>query len=113
MKKTFNLTHPKIKTDRLIEAVKADVNKYLKRERRRELPEGVDFWDFTCKFGPTAKEAKGVHVAEVGKCIDAVKEETWESCYVEILAKPGRRKKKPQQTNTESNAQPASEYTPR
>jgi hypothetical protein len=66
MKKTFQLTHPKIKTARLVEAARADIKKYLKRERGKELPEDVDFWDFDCKFGPTIAEAKKIHVAEIG-----------------------------------------------
>ena len=51
MQKTFQLIHPKIKYPRMIEAVKHEVRKYLKRNRRKELPEGVDFWDFNCKYG--------------------------------------------------------------
>ena len=92
MKKTFKLTHPKIKTARLVESVRRDVRKYLKRERRKELPEGVDFWYFDCKFGPTEDEAKAVHVAEIGTYIGAAEEQQLESFYVEILAKPARRK---------------------
>ena len=42
MKKTFKLTHPKIKPARLIESVRRDVKKYLKREKRKSLPDGVD-----------------------------------------------------------------------
>ena len=42
MKKTFQLEHPKIKPARLIEAVRRDVKKYIKREKRKSLPEGVD-----------------------------------------------------------------------
>ena len=53
MKKKFSLKHPKIKPARRVEAVKHEIRKYLKRERRKELPEGVDFWDFDCKFGLT------------------------------------------------------------
>ena len=94
MKKTFSLVHPKIKIARLVESVRSDVRKYLKRERKRKLPEGVDFWDFDCKFGPTVEEAKVVHVAEIGKCIDAAEELELESFYIEILAKPGRRMKR-------------------
>jgi hypothetical protein len=104
MKKTFNLIHPKIKAARLVEAAKADVNKYLKRERRRELPEGVDFWDFNCKFGPTDKKAKRIHVTEIGKYIDEA--EALESFYVEILAKPGRRTKKPNQAPQSKDFKP-------
>jgi hypothetical protein len=91
MKKTFKISHPKIKVARLIEAVRCDVRKYLKRERKKELPEGADFWDFECKCGPTAEESKVVHVAEIGKFIDSAEEQHLESFYMEILAKPGYR----------------------
>jgi hypothetical protein len=95
MKKTFRLTHPKIKFARRVESVRCDVRKYLKRESRKELPEGADFWDFDCKFGPAAEEAKVIHVAEIGKYIDGAEAQQLESFYVEILAKPGHRTKKP------------------
>ena len=95
MKKTFDLTHPKIKLPRMVEAARAEVNKYLKRERRKKLPEGVDFWDFDCKFGFTEAEAKVIHVAEITECINQVNEQELTSFYLEILAKEGRRTKKP------------------
>lgn len=95
MKKTFTLTHPKIKYARLIEAVRRDVKKYIKRERNKTLPEGVDFWDFNCKFGNSAEDSKEIHLAEINKCIDKAEEQELESFYLEILAKPGRRTKKP------------------
>lgn len=95
MKKTFKLTHPKIKAVRLFEGVKHDIRKYVKRERKKELPKGVDFWDFDCKFGPTEEEAKVVHLAEFGSRIDEAEKQQLESFYVEILAKPGHRTKKP------------------
>jgi Family of unknown function (DUF6172) len=94
MKKTFNLTHPKIKFPRLIEAAKHDVKKYIKRERRKNLPEGVDYWDFDCKFGHTEQEAKTIHISEINKFIDEVAELKLESFYLEILAKEGHREKK-------------------
>ena len=97
MKKTFELTHPKIKVARLVESAVHEVRKYLKRERRRELPEGVDFWDFDCKFGPTAGESRVIHVAELHKAIGAAEGQNLESFYVEVLAKPGHRAKKPNQ----------------
>ena len=95
MKKTFKLAHPTIKVARLVEAVRRDVRKYLKRERRRALPEGVDFWDFDCKFGPAAEESKVIHVAEIGKFIDEAEALQLASFYIEILAKPGHRTKRP------------------
>lgn len=95
MKKTFTLTHPKIKVARMVEAVRRDVKKYIKRERKKNLPEGSDFWDFDCKFGSTEDEAKVIHLAEITKCIDSAEEQQLKSFYVEILAKPAHRTKKP------------------
>ena len=95
MKKTFKLTHPKIKYDRLVEAVRHDVKKYIKRERKKTLPEGVDFWDFDCKFGNTEDNVQVIHIAEINKFIDQAEAQKLESFYLEILAKPGVRTKKP------------------
>lgn len=99
MKKTFELTHPKIKYPRLIEGVKNDVRKYIKRERRKELPEEVDFWDFDCRFGDTEAGAKTVHLSEIDKRIADAEARGLQSFYIEILAKPGIRTKKPQSGN--------------
>ena len=97
MKKTFKLTHPKIKYARLIESVRHEVKKYVKRERNKVLPEGVDFLDFACRFGNTEEDAAAIHLAEISKCIDQAERQQLESFYVEILAKPGYRTKKPKQ----------------
>jgi len=94
MKKTFALTHPKIKLPRLIEAAKHEVKKYLKRERNKTLPEGVDYWDFDCKYGHTEAQAEVIHLSEINKYMDEAEKEELESFYLEILAKPGIRAKK-------------------
>jgi len=99
MKKTFQLNHPKIKTARLLDNARRDVKKYLKRERNKELPEGVDFWDFDCKFGATPEEAQIIHVAEIGKHINIAEEQQFNSFYLEILAKPAQRTAKPSPTS--------------
>ncbi len=91
MKKTFSLIHPKIKPARLVDRIKFDVKKYLKRERGKSLPEGVDFWDFDCKYGPTEKEAKTIKTFEITKSIDIAESTQLESFYLEILAKPGHK----------------------
>ena len=61
MRKTFPLSIEDKNRDRVLEAVKHEVRKYIKRERRRDLPKGVDYWDFDCKFGPTEATAEMVH----------------------------------------------------
>ena len=92
MKKTFSLTHEKIKTPRLVDAIKYEVKKYLKRERRKQLPAGADYWDFDCKYGATEQTADVIHVSELNKSIDHAAEQSLTSFYLEILAKTGHRK---------------------
>jgi hypothetical protein len=104
MKKTFELTHPKIQYARRIEAVKNEIRKYIKRERKKTLPEDVDFWDFDCKFGNTEAEASTIHLSEIDKYIAAVEANQQTSFYLEILAKPGHRTKKPSQREIEAEA---------
>ena len=81
----------------MVDAVKCDINKYLKRERRKELPEDVDFWDFNCRFGKDSESAKTIHLAELNKNIDQSVQHGSTAFYIEILAKPGIRSKKPNQ----------------
>jgi len=89
MKKTFSLAHPKLHVDRVSDSVKNEIKKYFKRERKKTLPDDVDYWDFDCKFGHTEAEAKAVFPSEINKAIDAVVAEKQVSFYVEVLAKPG------------------------
>lgn len=93
MKKTFPFEMPNHKPPRVVEAIKAEINKYIKRERRKPLPEGVDFWDFDCRTGKDADSAVPVHVSEVTKPIDTASQENWPAIYIEILAKQGHRAK--------------------
>lgn len=91
MKKTFKLTHEKIKLPRLVEGIKHEVKKYIKRERRRDLPEAADYWDFDCRFGVDAASSKIIHMSEINKSIDWAESEKLETFYLEIMAKPRRR----------------------
>lgn len=91
MKKFFPMEDPRHKPARVVEAIKADVRKYLKRERRKELPEGVDFWDFDCRWGKDAEGAVEVHVSKITEVVDEAARGGWERVYLEICAKPGHR----------------------
>ncbi len=94
MKKTFKMTHPKIKGPRLVEAIKHEVKKYIKRERKKTLPPNVDFWDFDCRFGVDEASSDVIHVSDINKHISEAESKQLESFYLEILAKPGHRSKK-------------------
>mgnify|MGYP000383149585 CR=1 FL=1 len=95
MKKTFQLRPEGKHPDRVLDATKHEIRKYLKRERRRDLPEGVDFWDFDCKCGLQAADAEVVHLSALIAAIDALAKAQATSVYIEILAKHCKRTPKP------------------
>ena len=94
MKKTFQLRAEGKNSDRVLEAIKHEIRKYIKRERARDLPAGTDFLDFDCKFGTSAETAEITHLGNLTGLIDGIAKEGGEQFYVEILAKPGHRKAK-------------------
>jgi hypothetical protein len=95
MRKTYPLRPEGKHPDRVLEAVKHDIRKYLRRERRRELPEGAHFWDFDCRFGPSQAEAQTLHPGALIAELDALAKTGAEQCYVELLAKPAQRQPRP------------------
>ncbi|MGB8355983.1 MAG: DUF6172 family protein [Chthoniobacteraceae bacterium] len=92
MKKTFPLHIPDKTDSQVIEAIKVTLNKYVKRERRKALPEGTDRWDFQCRVGVTCETAQPCKLAEIPAGIDAAALAEQPEIYVEILAKPEVRK---------------------
>ncbi len=88
MKKIFQLKDEKKHEDRVLEAVKHDIRKYVKRERKKTLSDKATmYWDFDCKVGATEAEAKEVIYEDLIKALDAVKASGATEVYVEILAK--------------------------
>jgi len=94
MKKTFPLEVPGKKAPRVIDSIKYEVRKYLKRERRKTLPKGVDFWDFFCLVGQDNTHAENTHIAAINKKIDTLSKEGVTSIYIEVHSKHGHRTKK-------------------
>lgn len=95
MKKSFPLAIPGLKPPRVVDAIKSEVRRYIKRERRKTLPEDVDFCDFDCRVGPDRESATEAHVTELNARIDTASGEQWPAVYIEILAKAGYRTTKP------------------
>ena len=91
MKKTFQLHIEGKNRDRVLDAIKHDIRKYVKRQRRVALPEGVDYWDFDCRFGASQEAAEVVHFATIVSLVDAAAKDDAASFYLELLAKEGRR----------------------
>lgn len=87
MKKTFKLDHPKIKVPRIVDAVKHEIKKFLKKERKKTLPTGFKNWGFDCKLGKSEESAVEVLLSSLTKNIDELVKNNIMTIYVEITAK--------------------------
>jgi hypothetical protein len=87
MKKTFKLHVEGKNSDRLLDAIKHEVRKYVKREKRKTLPHGANYWAFDCKFGVTADAAEVLHLGEITKQMDVIAKAGGDGFYVEIIAR--------------------------
>lgn len=94
MRKTFQLQVEGKHPDRLLDAIKHEIRKYIRRERRRALPEGADFWDFDCRFGADEASAQAVHLSAITALIDGVVQAGGPQFYVELLARPAKRQRR-------------------
>ena len=102
MQKTFRTTHPKIKPARLFESARGHVNKVLKQERKKPLPDGMHYWDFDCTYGPTKETAEAVYVGGLKKAIDGAEKEGLESFFISISPRAVKRaRKEPDASATE------------
>jgi len=88
MKKIFILKEEHRAPERVLESVKHEIRKYIKREYKKKLPENATYWEFDCRFGNNADNAELCISPELIKALDKAAEEQWEQCYVEILARP-------------------------
>ena len=93
MKKTFALRPEGKHPDRVLDALKNELRKYVKRERRRDLPAGADFWDFDAKLGVDETCAETVHANALIGQLDALAQTGASQVYVELLVKPATRQR--------------------
>ncbi len=91
MKKIFSLQSPGKDDARVRDKIRHEVNKYVSRSRRQDLPEGFAVWEFACKVGAAPEDAQVMALKEVGGAIDRVAGTGATEVYVEIIALPGQR----------------------
>lgn len=94
MKKIFKLTAENKKPERVLDSIKYDIRRYLKRERKKKLPEDTTFWDFDCVFGKSSTDNNSLNASELITALDKASEESWTECYIEIVAKAVHKEKK-------------------
>ena len=96
MKKIFLIQEENKNSDRLVESIKHEIRKYLRRERGKALPEGADLWDFDCRFAVPPQEPAVVALADVMGLIDGAVAAQAGQFYLELLARPAQRPPRPQ-----------------
>jgi len=92
MRKIFPLKAPNKADARVVESVKHEVRKYVRRERRKALPEDFDEWTFRCQAGATPDSATRCELKEIGAAIDAVANAGGPEIWIEVIAEPGQRR---------------------
>ncbi len=106
MRKTYPLNIEGRHRDRVLDAIRHDISKYLKRQRRAALPLGADFWDFDCRFGLSKDAATAAELAHLKDLIAAAAQDGATALYVEILPKPGVRQSRPMAPADDASPQP-------
>ena len=91
MKKTFPLTAAGKDDARVRDKIRHEINKYLRRERQKKLPEGSTMWAFDCKIGRDPTTAESVPLKEIGTAVDSIAQSGATEVHVEILARPSIR----------------------
>lgn len=93
MKKTFNLQIENKNQDRNVDSIKNEIRKYIKREQKKSLPEGKDFWFFDCKFAKDEDTPKEISFADIIKFVNETVEANSKTFYLEIISRAEERKK--------------------
>jgi len=95
MKKLFKLHDEKKAPERIIEAIKHELRKYVKREQgKKEVAQTKPFWKIECRFGKSADEAQLVDFETLIKQLDTTIASGWSECFVEVVVKAEVREEK-------------------
>jgi len=86
LKKKFLLTDEKKDPQRVLDSIKHNIRKYIKREKRKELPEGTNFWKINCKFGKNEENLLEIRFEDIMKSINEASEQNLESFCIELTS---------------------------
>lgn len=94
MKKTYQLIDETMNLERIIESIKNDVRKYIKREKRKKLSEDENIWMFDCKSSINNEEIKEINFTDITKVIEEAGQNNAKTLYMELISKEVKREKK-------------------
>ncbi len=94
MNKSYKLIEEKRNKDRVVESIKHEIRKYIKREKNKPLPKDVDFWKLECKISKNSDKLASIEFQNLIKTIDILVLEEAEILNIEILSFEGIKKPK-------------------
>ena len=86
MKKIFKLQETEQNPDRILEKIKHQLRRYLRREKKKDIKALNSFLEFECRFGQDEKSSKKVSFNDIIQLLDKTREDDWKECYIEIVA---------------------------
>jgi hypothetical protein len=101
MKKRFALTAQNKKPERVLDSIKNEIRKYIKREKRKPLPEGADYWRIDCRFAKNEDQPQDIKFEDIMKNINEASQQSCESFYIELISSPA--KKAPKEDNFQND----------
>lgn len=111
MKKTFKLQVENKNTDRVVDSIKHEIRKYIKREQNKPFPEEMNYWYFECKFGKDSETPTEIPYSQLIRSVDEAAEAKCETFYLEIVSIAKKREKKVREIVQEDNENTTTEET--
>jgi len=86
VKKIFKLTDEKKAPERIVEAIKHELRKYVKREQNKKSESETKlFWETQCRFGKSEAESNEMGFDALIKELDTVIAAGWSECFIEVV----------------------------
>ncbi len=108
MRKRFALRDTKKAPERVLEAIKNDIRKYIKREKRKPLPENTNFWRVDCRFAKNENELEDIKFEDIMKNINEASAQNCESFMIELIATAIQKEQKTEIETPKEDTQDAS-----
>ena len=107
MKKRFDLIVENKNPQRVLESIKNEIRKYIKREKRKPLKDGADFWKIECQFAINDEDLKPIKYEDITKSINEAAQANAQSFIIELLSTKGSKKEEKTESideNSEDNS---------
>jgi hypothetical protein len=78
----------------VLDSIKHEVRKYVKRERKKPLPDGAAEWSFECRVGADQSTAATVSLKDISAALDRVAAGGGDFVYIEITSAPTARRER-------------------